>query len=365
MPIKYTPNYTITPKIAESLMRIEAIKTQFHSLSITPTLLKSSQESARFNTIHYSTALDGHHMTLAEVNVALNTENDFIDRAKEVSEVRAYNAAISQIETWASEGRSISESMIQTLNACLMSNSVSPIQPTSYRSGEIAIRNTTTQTVVYVPPEAKDIPNLIHALFSWIKSYPTILSPLVAGIAHYQFTAIHPYRNGNGRTARLLTALILYLSGYDLNGLVVLEEHYAKDVKAYYRALHLGDSHNYYLGRAVVNMTPWLEYFIEGMMQSFENVLLQFGGVSDSKTSKNKTQKQLRTLDLKQRKVLKLFEKHELITSSQIGKLFQFKPRTSSGHCKRWVEKGFLEVVDISKKGRKYKLAEQYQELFS
>ena len=56
--------------------------------------------------------------------------------------------------------------------------------------------------------------------------------PIRAWIAHYQFATIHPYYDGNGRTARLLTTLILHRGGYDLKGLYSLEEYYARDLSA-------------------------------------------------------------------------------------------------------------------------------------
>ena len=56
------------------------------------------------------------------------------------------------------------------------------------------------------------------------------LSPVVVALAHYQFATIHPYFDGNGRTARLLTTLILHRSGYGLNGIYSLEEYYAQNL---------------------------------------------------------------------------------------------------------------------------------------
>src|SRR5260370_3910536 len=96
--------------------------------------------------------------------------------------------------------------------------------------------------------------------------------PIRAGIAHYQFATIHPYYDGNGRTARLLTTLILHLGGYDLKGLYALEDYYARNLQSYYEALSIGPSHNYYMGRADADITPWVTYFIEGVATSFEKV---------------------------------------------------------------------------------------------
>jgi Fic family protein len=133
------------------------------------------------------------------------------------------------------------------------------------------------------------------------------------------------------------------------------EEYYALNLGAYYEAISIGGSHNYYMGRAEADITKWVEYFIEGIAVSFENVLQRMSeagakGLSDQSTL-------LRKLDPRQRKVLALLEEYEFVTSSQVGELFGFKPRTSSKICAEWVKSGFLEIVDYSRKSRKYKIA--------
>lgn len=70
----------------------------------------------------------------------------------------------------------------------------------------------------------------------------------------------------------MLTTLILHLGGYNLKGLYALEEYYARNLKAYYEALTIGTSHNYYVGRAEADITKWIRYFIEGTATSFEKV---------------------------------------------------------------------------------------------
>src|SRR5215467_5608013 len=114
----------------------------------------------------------------------------------------------------------------------------------------------------------------MKAMVSWIASSQrnSLPCPIRAGIAHYQFATIHPYFDGNGRTARLLTTLILHLGGYGLKGLYSLEEYYARDLPSYYKALTVGPSHNYYSGRAECDITEWVAYFCAGMAESFESV---------------------------------------------------------------------------------------------
>jgi len=93
--------------------------------------------------------------------------------------------------------------------------------------------------------------------------------PLIARLVHYQFVTIHPYYDGNGRTARLLATFILHKGGYGLGGSFSLEEHYARDLQGYYRALTVHSHHNYYYGRSEAS---WLEYFISTLAEVFEAV---------------------------------------------------------------------------------------------
>src|SRR6202047_842064 len=109
-------------------------------------------------------------------------------------------------------------------------------------------------------------------LIQWANRKDDLPVPIKAAIAHYQFATIHPYYDGNGRTARLLTTLILHLGGYGLKGLYSLEEYYARYHGCYYEALSIGPSHNYYEGRASADITKWVEYFCAGMADSFESV---------------------------------------------------------------------------------------------
>lgn len=361
MLIKFVPNYTITPNMANCLMKIEAVKERVLLLPLTPTVLTSLRESARLYTTHYSTMIEGNRLEPKQIEQVLKNRSSSPRYERDENEVKGYYAALTQVEQWTAKGTSITEKIVQTLHALVMSNGKSKIRPTPYRDGQNVIRESTTRKIVYMPPEAKDVPGLMKGMINWINENKKIPCPIIAGIAHYQFATVHPYYDGNGRTARLLTTLILYLGGYDLKGIYSLEEYYAKNLGAYYEAISIGPSHNYYMGRAEADITKWVEYFLEGMVTSFDNIL-KF--MNEAKNQGLPDQMNLlRELDPKQRKVLELCQKFTFITASQVGELFGFKPRTSAQLCKRWIEVGFLEVVDSSNKGRKYKLSRRYEAL--
>lgn len=355
MPIKYHPTFSITPKVAQGLMRIEAAQEKALHLPLTPQVMASLRESAKLVTTHYSTMIEGNRLSTKEVEEVLKYKGHFPGRERDEGEVRGYYAALEYLEHLVARGEAVTEKSIKKFHTLVMNQK----SETLYREGQNVIRESQIGTIVYLPPEANDVSRLMSGLVEWIRGSSELPCPIVAAITHYQFATIHPYYDGNGRTARLLTTLILHLGGYDLKGLYSLEEYYARNLLDYYRAISIGPSHNYYLGRAEADITPWIEYFIEGMADSFERVAIQMrGGASRKEQDQSKL---LFELDPKKRKALELFEDYAIITSAQVGELYGFKPRTSSKTCKTWAEDGFLEIVDPSRKARKYKLSEKYR----
>ncbi len=96
----------------------------------------------------------------------------------------------------------------------------------NYRREQNQIANLASRESIYTPPIASDIPSLIGNWENYVNAADDALDPLIRAIlAHYQFEAIHPFRDGNGRTGRILMVLqliqsgllqfpVLYISGY-------------------------------------------------------------------------------------------------------------------------------------------------------
>lgn len=125
-----------------------------------------------------------------------------------------------------------------------------------------AVYDTATGAPEYIPPEYSDIPGLLRELTEYVNTtddHPLI----VAAIVHYQLVTIHPFEDGNGRTARLISGYILDINGYGFHGIGSLEEYFAYDVDAYYDSLQMELPALYYSGR---NDPPhpeiWINYFL-------------------------------------------------------------------------------------------------------
>lgn len=359
----FEPRFTITPRIATLLMRIEAARQAVEDLPVTPSVLAALRETARLSATHYSTRIEGNRLTQEEVSRVIGKSQRFPGRERDEKEVLGYYAALAEAERMAAAGGAVTERRIQTLHALVMGEGRTKVKPTAYRDGQNVIRDSRNRGIVYLPPEAKDVPGLMKALVEWLAASEEagLPCPIRAGIAHYQFATIHPYYDGNGRTARLLTTLVLHLGGYGLKGLYSLEDSYARQLAAYYEALTVGPSHNYYAGRAEADLTAWVDYFCAGAAESFESVRRR----TDEAAGQGERDRSsiLRRLDPRQRRSLELFRESALVTSQDVARLFGLSQRTARSLLAGWVTDGFVAAADESRKGRKYRLSDEYERL--
>lgn len=359
----FTPTFQITPRIANCLIRIEAAKVAMVHLPINPAVLASLRESARLDSTHYSTMIEGNLLTQEEVSQVIAKNEHFPGRERDEKEVLGYFGALEYVERLAIERRPLSEAQIQTIHALVMAGgSKRKPMPSPYRDGQNVIRDSRSRAIVYMPPEAPDVPGLMRDLVEWIDRSMSeeLPCPIVAALAHYQFATIHPYFDGNGRTARLLTTLVLHLGGYDLKGLYSLEAYYARNLGAYYQALTVGPSHNYYVGRESADLTGWLDYFCRGMAESFESVRQQ--AEAAAKRGQPDQTDAIRRLDPRQRKALELFRSSTTITSRDLEAVFGISQRMARVLLADWVADGFLVIVDPARKSRKYGLASSFDQ---
>jgi Fic family protein len=121
-----------------------------------------------------------------------------------------------------------------------------------YRKQQNKITNTKTRETIYTPPIASEIPRLIGNWENFVNNRTHELDPLVKSIiCHYQFEAIHPFLDGNGRTGRIL--MILQLVNYEILSYPIL-----------YISAYLNDNRKEYysLLREVSAQKKWSEYML-------------------------------------------------------------------------------------------------------
>lgn len=351
----FEPHYTLSSQVARDLMRIEAARQAVAALPLNERVLAGLRQSARLASTHYSTQIEGNRLTQDQVEQVVVRGERIRQRERDEKEVKGYYAALDHAEAYAADHPTITEVYIRTLHALVMAGGKKRCKPTPYRDGQNVIRDSGSGGIVYMPPTAGDVPVLMKEMVGWVNQHAAdVPIPIVAAVTHYQFATIHPYYDGNGRVARLLTNTVLHQHGYGLRGIYNLEEYYARNLRDYYAALDVGGSHNYYMGRAESDISGWIGYFITGMAASFEAVrekMQQSAPAGDRSDW-------IRSLDARQRKVLPLFDEWAEITTPQIAGLLKLSPRGTRALAQKWVQDGFLVVANPSKRGRTYRLAQ-------
>ena len=358
--MSFDPNFRISASISKALVAIERHKTAIEHLPISTSMIASLRESARLMSTHYSTQIEGNRLSPREVEIvvggkAIGTPG----RERDELEVRNYFRALEHVEDLARRNEQVSEQGLQRIHGLAFGGCD---HATPYRDGQNVIRDSSSGRIVYMPPEHTDVPRLMSEFVDWmirILESRELPVAIIAAISHYQFATIHPYYDGNGRTARLLTTWILHLAGYGLGGIYSLEEYYAKDLPSYYAALDVCDHHNYYMGRADVDITRFIEYFVNGMATSFESVHDHAVRTAGSPDHSDK----LRLLSPLQRHALALFRDQAEVASKDLAKHLGISPRSSTDLCRSWTEDGFLVIINPSRKARTYGLHAQWEEL--
>jgi Fic family protein len=360
----FEPRFRITAKIAKSLMAIEADRQVVANLPLTAPMLDSLRRTARLLSTHYSTQIEGNRLTAAQVRQVVEGEGGFPGRERDEAEVRHYFAALEYVERLGQVSAPLAEKEVRIIHGLVMTGKP---RASRYRDGQNVIRDGRTGRTVYMPPEAKDVAPLMRDLVHWVNvvlAAGELPAPVVAALAHYQFATIHPYFDGNGRTARLLTTLLLHRAGYGFNGICSLEEYYAANLDGYYARLSTGPSHNYYFGRVEADVTPFVDYFCAGMADAFARVRVRAEESRQSQlTGRIDEGPALRALTPRQRNALGLFLRSAVVTSKDFAAYFKMKPRLASLLCMKWVKDGFLVIDNPSTKARSYRLSDEYERL--
>ncbi len=219
-------------------------------------------------------------------------------------------------------------------------NKLLPHSRKGYRTLQNAISNTTTGEIFYTPPLASEISNLMGNWEHFVHSENNIDPLIKCIVAHYQFEAIHPFGDGNGRTGRILMVLnlveqkllslpILYISGY-IN----------KSRQDYYKLL-----------RGISEKGDWSD-FIMYMLEGF------YHQAKDTKTHL------IRVVELLQRTKQHVREQYKKIYSSDLieatfsypiitpvslGKLLGVNYRTASKYLATLVKGRVLEDTYVGK----------------
>jgi len=293
----FKPNFRYTDKIVNALTQISASRELVLNSPFIPKWEVSLRREAIIRSAHSSTAIEGNRLSLEQVS-DLAQGREVMATRKDKQEVLNYLRVLENIGK-SSDGKKITEKDILNIHKQLTQETLeNPSDCGVYRNRYVVVANRLTGEIIFRPPKNEDVPNLVKAMIAWLNSSEAnALDPVIeAGIAHYEFVRIHPFVDGNGRTARVLATLILYLRGFDAKQFFSLDDYYDSDRPSYYRALQSVDQKS-------LDLTNWLEYFVEGVKVSIAAVKERVIRLSSERLRRTKhgqialTEKQMRIVE--------------------------------------------------------------------
>ena len=218
-----------------------------------------------------------------------------------------------------------------------------------------AVYDSGTGNPDYIPPEYIDIPELLDELVDYVNTtddHPLI----VAAVVHYQLVTIHPFEDGNGRTARLLSGYILDINGFGFNGIGSLEEYFAYDIEEYYDSLQMGLPALYYAGREnPPHPEIWFNYFLR-MVLLYSNKVCE---ISEN-SSGEELEGSLSYLKGKEKELLLiLLKKYKReFTPIEVSKELGVTNKTVINRLAILVKNGFVEPNLVKERIRSYELSD-------
>ncbi len=333
----YDPKYSITNQILKNVGTIDAARQVITSAPLVPAWEKRFQTEARNKIIHHGTHLEGNDLNLNEVEEILDPLSSGSDlegraqpldstagrsdpmgtsvvaRDRDIAEIINYRAVMDYLDTLS--GVTLSRHILMEMHRLTVKGLLPAEESGAYRTVKVVIRNTETREISFRPPGPLDVPFLVDELFEWLSSKEGLdVHPLLrAGILHYELVRIHPFTDGNGRTARAMALLLLFLEGYEVKKFFALEEYYDSHPEEYYAALQsvVGTGH----------LTNWLEYFTLGIAIEFNRIKTLVQKLSLDLHLKSTIGGRQITLTARQIKLVEYIERHGEISMGNVREL--------------------------------------------
>ena len=253
----------LTNEMVARLVAIERCQERFCGIRLPVRLSDKLRKRSRKRSSYASVKIEGNPLSEDQASEAIDSSRRHF--LKPEQEVRNYYAALEYLEGRLSAKAPFSKELVLGVQAIVVRGESR--EKRGFRGAMppgvlFAVYDDATGVPEYIPPAADEVEGLVDELVRYVAEsddHPI----LKAAVVHYQLVTIHPFEDGNGRTARLMGDYVLDCAGYGFNRVGSLEEYFAYDIDEYYRSLQMGLPALYYDGR---NNPPqpgiWMGYFL-------------------------------------------------------------------------------------------------------
>jgi len=338
----FQPKYRLSPKIITNLTTIERLYGQLEGLRIPKKLELNLERDYLIKSTYISNSIEGNPLSLPEVtNLLLG---DRVPANRDEREVKNYFDLLKSLGRYVDQALTLDT--ITDLHGKLLKSVNNKIAGT-IRNTHVIVGGYETENGVpklhikHEPPFHKkpEIEQALTELLDWLEKDKDASPILKIGIFHHQYVYIHPFVDGNGRTCRLLTALIFLKYNYQINKYFVLDDYYDLDRFKYSDKLSTADKGN---------KSKWLTYFTDGVKYSLQSALsrvetaMQSEKVSDRPTPK-------------EQQILTYLGSHAEVTSQDLVSEFSISRQQAHKLLAGLIDKGYVQKKGGTK-GSFYKL---------
>lgn len=337
----FDPKYTITPKILSSITEIVEIKAAVERSKVLPLNEAQLRRQAILRMAHTSTSIEGNK--LAEYQVGKVVAGETVRAPeKDILEVKNYYQALKELDTLAKKQSDITIEEILFLHKTLIDGLVEKEKTGKFRPADVYVIDDLgdgRELVRFKAPEAKKVEKLTQELLEWLKQTKSQIHPIIrAALVHLEFVSIHPFTDGNGRMARLLTQLVMYRDGWDFRKILVLEDYYNRDRMSYYNAENAVQGKMYSINK---DFTTWIEYFTNGFLVEARKAIEQIQSIGFGQT--NEASEQI-FLDRDEIQIMDFLTTTGRVTSDDVVDVLNIAKRTAQLKLKNLADKGLLKL---------------------
>ena len=337
---------TLTNEILRYITEIEQNRYKVSSVKLSKTVMNKLRKNSKKKSSYASNKIEGNPLSEKQVNEVIESD-ERKHYLKPEQEVRNYFLALNYLEEKVKNKEKFSKQLILDVQKLVEKGASKekiglrgPMPPGVL----FAVYDSKTGNPDYIPPEYCDIPGLLDELVEYVNT--TDDHPLI----------VHPFEDGNGRTARLLSGYIMDLNGYGFNGIGSLEEYFAYDIDEYYESIQMGLPALYYSGREnPPHPEIWINYFLR-------MVKLYSGKVCDLQLASEEEDiaGSLSFLKGKEKELLLFLMKNYRgeFTPIEISRELSVTNKTVINRLTMLVKNGFVIPILVNKRIRSYELSE-------
>ena len=347
----------LTNEILKYITEIEKNKFRVSLVKLSRSVANRLRKNSKKKSSYASNKIEGNPLSekQAEEVIERDERKHFL---KPEQEVRNYFLALNYLEEKAKKKEKLSKELILDVQEYIVKGASKekiglrgPMPPGVL----FAVYDSQSGNPEYIPPEYRDIPKLLDELVEYVNTtddHPLI----VAAVVHYQLVTIHPFVDGNGRTARLLSGYVLDINGYGFNGIGSLEEYFAYDINEYYTSIQMGLPALYYSGRDnPPHPEIWINYFLRMVLLYSKKICELSEGSNEEEISGS-----LSYLKEREKELLFFLIKHykREFTPIEVSRELGVTNKTVINRLSVLVKHGFVVPVMAKERIRSYELSD-------